>query len=104
MSGLADLSLKTDYRKGRDDIAHDFYLPCMRIAERYDRAVGFFNLGTQPLQADFSDFAKLNLTGKQTARDLWRQQNMATVDTAKDFLPLTVPAHGVVLYKFSKVK
>jgi alpha-galactosidase len=68
------------------------------------RAVGFFNLGTQPLQADFSDFAKLNLTGKQTARDLWRQQNMATVDTAKDFLPLTVPAHGVVLYKFSKVK
>ena len=32
-----------DYRKGRDDIAQDFYLPCMRIAERYDRAVGFFN-------------------------------------------------------------
>lgn len=43
MSGLASLSLKTDYRKGRDDIAQDFYLPCMRIAERYDRAVGFFN-------------------------------------------------------------
>jgi superfamily II DNA or RNA helicase len=43
MSGLADLPLKTDYRKGRDDIAQDFYLPCMRIADRYDRAVGFFN-------------------------------------------------------------
>ncbi len=43
MSGLASLPLKTDYRKGRDDIAQDFYLPCMRIAERYDRAVGFFN-------------------------------------------------------------
>lgn len=43
MSGLASLSLRTDYRKGRDDIAQDFYLPCMRIAERYDRAVGFFN-------------------------------------------------------------
>ena len=43
MSGLASLPLKTDYRKGRDDIAHDFYLPCMRTAERYDRAVGFFN-------------------------------------------------------------
>jgi superfamily II DNA or RNA helicase len=43
MSGLADLSLKTDYRKGRDDIARDFYLPCMKVANQYDRAVGFFN-------------------------------------------------------------
>jgi len=43
MSGLASLSLMTEYRKGRDDIARDFYLPCMRNAERYDRAVGFFN-------------------------------------------------------------
>lgn len=43
MSGLADLLLKTDYRKGRDDIARDFYLPCMKIANKYDRAVGFFN-------------------------------------------------------------
>ncbi len=43
MTGLASLSLRTDYRKGRDDIAQDFYLPCMRVSERYDRAVGFFN-------------------------------------------------------------
>lgn len=43
MNGLAGLTLMTEYRKGRDDIARDFYLPCMRIAERYDRAVGFFN-------------------------------------------------------------
>lgn len=43
MSGLASLPLKTDYRKGRDDIARDFYLPCMSAAGRYDRAVGFFN-------------------------------------------------------------
>ena len=43
MSGLAGLTLKTDYRKGRDDIAQEFYLPCMRSAQRYDRAVGFFN-------------------------------------------------------------
>jgi superfamily II DNA or RNA helicase len=43
MSGLASLPLKTDYRKGRDDIARDFYLPCMRAAGEYDRAVGFFN-------------------------------------------------------------
>jgi superfamily II DNA or RNA helicase len=43
VSGLASLQLSTAYRKGRDDIAQDFYLPCMRVAERYDRAVGFFN-------------------------------------------------------------
>ena len=43
MSGLVGVPLKTDYRKGRDDIAGDFYMPCMRIAARYDRAVGIFN-------------------------------------------------------------
>jgi superfamily II DNA or RNA helicase len=43
MSGLADLKLRTAYRKSSDDIAADFYLPCMHVASRYDRAVGFFN-------------------------------------------------------------
>jgi len=42
MSGLADLALRTSYHKGRDDIANDFYLPAMRRAQTYDRAVGFF--------------------------------------------------------------
>ena len=42
MTGLATLSLRTSYHKGRDDIANDFYLPAMRLATRYDRAVGFF--------------------------------------------------------------
>jgi superfamily II DNA or RNA helicase len=39
---LADLKVKTAYRKGRDDIAGDFYLPAMNAANEYDRAVGFF--------------------------------------------------------------
>jgi superfamily II DNA or RNA helicase len=43
MRGLAALPFKGEYRKGRDDIAKDFYLPCMEIADLYDRAVGFFN-------------------------------------------------------------
>jgi superfamily II DNA or RNA helicase len=42
VSGLADLSLQTSYHKGRDDIASDFYLPAMRLAKEYDRAVGYF--------------------------------------------------------------
>lgn len=42
MTGLAALALRTSYHKGRDDIANDFYLPAMRRASRYDRAVGYF--------------------------------------------------------------
>ena len=43
MSSLRDVMLKLSYHKGKDDIAADFYLPCMRRSDRYDRAVGFFS-------------------------------------------------------------
>lgn len=39
---LSELTLQTSYHKGRDDIAAAFYLPCMRRASEYDRAVGYF--------------------------------------------------------------
>ncbi|MEY4917791.1 MAG: hypothetical protein RL616_1704 [Verrucomicrobiota bacterium] len=68
------------------------------------RAVGFFNLGVKPAELSFNEFAKLGLTGKQTVRDLWRQKNVATVATAKETLPLNIPGHGVVFYKFMAVK
>jgi alpha-galactosidase len=68
------------------------------------RAVGFFNLATKPTELAFQDFAALKLSGSQNVRDLWRQKDLATVDTAKATLPLTIPAHGVVLYKFTKAK
>lgn len=42
MADLPELVLKTSYHKGRDDIAESFYLPCMRRATAYDRAVGYF--------------------------------------------------------------
>jgi len=42
MGNLAELTLQTSYHKGRDDIAEAFYLPCMRRASEYDRAVGYF--------------------------------------------------------------
>ena len=42
MNDLATLALKTSYHKGRDDIANDFYLPALRRATKYDRAVGYF--------------------------------------------------------------
>lgn len=42
MTSFAELSFRTSYHKGRDDIANDFYLPAMRLATEYDRAVGYF--------------------------------------------------------------
>jgi len=75
-----------------------------RELEDGSHAVGFFNLSPKPVEKAYNDFAHLNLTGQQTVRDLWRQKDIATVDTAKDTLPLTVPAHGVLLYKFRKAK
>ena len=42
MTGLATLALRTSYHKARDDVANDFYLPAMRRAVNYDRAVAFF--------------------------------------------------------------
>ncbi len=43
MRALSDLPLKQAYHKPEDDIAREFYLPCMAIALTYDRAVGYFS-------------------------------------------------------------
>jgi alpha-galactosidase len=68
------------------------------------RAVAFFNLGAEPVKLDFKEFAKLGLSGRLTARDLWRQQDAASLDTSKDSFPLSLPGHGVMLTKFTTAK
>jgi alpha-galactosidase len=68
------------------------------------RAVGFFNLGAKPADLDFKQLAQIGLTGKLHVRDLWRQQNLPDVDTAADVLPLSIHAHGVMLYKFTPAR
>lgn len=40
--GLASLELKLRYRSDEDDLANEFYIPCLEESVRYDRAVGFF--------------------------------------------------------------
>lgn len=40
---LRDINLKSVYRSENDDLFTDFYLPCLRVATRYDRAVGYFS-------------------------------------------------------------
>ena len=67
------------------------------------RAVGFFNVGIEPLKLNFKDFEKLSLVGKYQVRDLWRQKNLQLVEVKNESLPLEISGHGVLLYKFSPV-
>lgn len=39
---LSDNTYAPSYNKAEDDIANDFYMPCMRIASSYDRISGYF--------------------------------------------------------------
>lgn len=43
MSGLRDREYAPSYDKSVDNIADEFYLPCMRSAHRYDRISGYFS-------------------------------------------------------------
>jgi alpha-galactosidase len=68
------------------------------------RALGFFNLGSAPVNLDFKQLAQIGFTGKQHVRDLWRQIDLPDVNAANGILPLTIPAHGVMLYKLTAAK
>lgn len=68
------------------------------------KAVGFCNLGIEKAELSYNDFEKIGLNGKFTVRDVWRQKDISTVATTTGELKLNVPAHGVVLYKFSPTK
>ena len=43
---LRDLTYKGVYKSDQDHILEDFYLPSLSVANRYDRAVGFFSAST----------------------------------------------------------
>jgi len=43
VSGLRDREYAPSYDKSVDNIADEFYLPCMRSAHRYDRISGYFS-------------------------------------------------------------
>jgi alpha-galactosidase len=63
-------------------------------------AVGFCNFGNDISTLSYADFSKIGINGTCTVRDLWRQKNLTTIDTKVAQLPLTIPAHGVLLYRF----
>lgn len=65
------------------------------------KAVGFCNFGSDIIELSYKDFDKLGINGQKKVRDLWRQKDIASINTHKDQLLLKVPVHGVLLYKFS---
>lgn len=59
MGGLTRLALKSEYRTGQSHMIDDFYVPCFREAQTYDRAVGFFRSSIFLLiNEEIPDFAK----------------------------------------------
>jgi len=75
-----------------------------KILEDGSHAVGFCNFGLNEVNISYKNFQKLGITGKQTVRDLWRQKDVTNINTTTDELVIQVPAHGIVLYKFSAQK
>ncbi len=63
-------------------------------------AVGFFNRGKSTTEVTVN-WAELQLSGKQSVRDLWRQKEMGVY---KQKFSAQVPANGVVMIKIRKRK
>lgn len=85
-------------------LKHDDLRVYVKPLEDGGYAVGFCNFGLEPVECYFSDFQPLGLTGTFKIRDLWRQEDVARINTQKDKLPIKVPAHGVLLLKWSPLK
>ena len=77
----------------------------MKELEDGSRALGFFNHDSASQQIEFKALSTLGFTSRQHVRDLWRQTNLDDLaDVSRDALTMTIPAHGVQLYKLTPVK
>jgi alpha-galactosidase len=76
----------------------------MKELEDGSRAVGFCNFGLDIVDLSYKDFNKLGIEGQFKVRDLWRQKDIANIETRTGQLVIRVPVHGVLLYKFNPVK
>ncbi|PZU81977.1 MAG: alpha-galactosidase [Chryseobacterium sp.] len=68
------------------------------------KAVAFANFGREKVNMSYKDFKKLGISGRQTVRDIWRQKDIAKINTTNQALSLDIPAHGVAYYKLSPGK
>jgi alpha-galactosidase len=75
----------------------DVYL---KDLEDGSKALGFFNRDSVAFTLDFNKLSQLGFGTKARVRDLWRQKDLPDItDTHKQPLKMTIPAHGVMLYK-----
>ncbi|NGM61216.1 alpha-galactosidase [Sphingobacterium sp. SGG-5] len=58
-------------------------------------AVGVFNLGENPMDYELS-LSSLQLSGKHTLRDLWKQEDVGNIETS---FSVRINRHGVKLFK-----
>jgi alpha-galactosidase len=80
----------------------DVYL---KDLEDGSKAVGFFNRDSTAQDLAFDKFYFIGFPGPVHIRDLWRQMDLPDLhDTTKEKFKLTVPAHGVQLYKMTAFK
>lgn len=64
------------------------------------QAVGLFNRGEGAFKVT-AKWRDLGLTGKQTVRDLWRQQDLGVF---ADEFTASVPRHGAVLVRLAPAR
>ena len=72
----------------------------MKPLEDGSRALGFFNRARQTEAATYNKLSRIGLAGRYHVRDLWRQKDL---EDTRGSLKLSVPGHGVVLLKVTRV-
>jgi len=74
----------------------------MKELEDGSRALGFFNRDSAAQTLAFNKLGYLGISRRQHVRDLWRQQDLPDIaNPQREALSVSVPAHGVVLYKLA---
>jgi len=77
----------------------------MKELEDGSRALGFFNRDSLSQNIEFKTLNELGFKCRQHVRDLWRQTPLPDIaDPSNGSLKMTIPAHGVQLYKLTNAQ
>ncbi|HZZ19174.1 MAG TPA: putative Ig domain-containing protein [Opitutaceae bacterium] len=77
----------------------------MKDLEDGSKALGFFNRDTQAQTLAFGKLARIGFSPKLHVRDLWREKDLPDImDSGREDLNMTIPAHGVMLYKVTSAQ
>lgn len=89
-------------RPGRETQKHTYVQGQVWARELDDgsRAVGLFNLGTEPMTVS-ANWSDLKIEGKHVVRDVWRQKDLDTVEGKYE---ATIAPHGCVLLKLTPAR